>query len=197
MRRLFSLLTAVTLVMMPTANAAIFATLDQTTDGLRYSFSGTLDTDGLTPFEMVGGPVTAFLVPDSSTIGVQGEACETCIDLFFADAPVGFSIADGFLLTDVFSIEGAQGFGFDIVDGLGSVAIGDAYVSGSVLSGDAFFAGATLAALGIIPGTFTWTLPKDDFVSLTVTEVPLPPAAFLFAPVIAGFAWRRRRKAIV
>ncbi|MCQ8186119.1 hypothetical protein [Parvularcula maris] len=194
MKRLITLVTAAAMGMIATAQAAVFATLDQTADGLQFVFSGTLDIEELTPFATVGGPATGFLVPANSAVGVQGEACDTCVGLYLADAPEGFATDGGFVPSNVFSIDGSQAFGFQIFEGVGGIALGDAYVSGSTLSGDAFFSGVTLAALCISAGTYSWTLLNGDFVSLTVSEVPVPAAALLFGPVLAGLAWRRGKK---
>jgi PEP-CTERM motif len=75
------------------------------------------------------------------------------------------------------------------------------YVSGSQLSDSATWNNTTISALGLTPGTYTWTWgsgPTAD--SLEVVVVP-EPSSFILLGIVAAFGfiacrWRRRRQAV-
>ncbi|WP_309385450.1 PEP-CTERM sorting domain-containing protein [Cerasicoccus frondis] len=68
--------------------------------------------------------------------------------------------------------------------------------TGGALSGSAIYSSETIATTGLIPGSYTWTIPSDTITLNVVAASPIPePATYL---ALAGFGglgllvWRRR-----
>ncbi len=80
------------------------------------------------------------------------------------------------------------------------VSVPAGYVSGDPLSDSSTYDNTTFAALGLTPGTYTWTwgeAPDDSFV-LNIGTTPLPAALPLFAGglgMLGLFSRRRKRPA--
>jgi hypothetical protein len=75
--------------------------------------------------------------------------------------------------------------------------VSEGYVSGSILDvSSAVWASQTFATLGMTPGTYVWTLPSADTVTLDiVSTVPIPAAVWLFGSALGLLGWMRRKKA--
>jgi hypothetical protein len=87
------------------------------------------------------------------------------------------------------------GVGFWFYPSAGELYIGSSYVSGTPLASiSGFYSGKTLGALGLTPGTYTWTLgtgPQSD--TLTMNVVPEPSSFALLGFAAAGLLVRRKR----
>jgi len=78
-----------------------------------------------------------------------------------------------------------------------ALSVSAGYVSGSILDvSSAVWAGQTFATLGMTPGTYVWTLPSADTVTLNVgsAAVPVPAAVWLFGSALGLLGWMRRRQ---
>lgn len=70
--------------------------------------------------------------------------------------------------------------------------------SGGPLSGSGTFNGETIAGIGLIPGSYTWTIPSDTITLNIGSVTPVPEPATYIA--LAGFGglgllvWRRRKR---
>ncbi|WP_309397391.1 PEP-CTERM sorting domain-containing protein [Cerasicoccus maritimus] len=68
---------------------------------------------------------------------------------------------------------------------------------GGPLSGSATYSGVTIAAIGLIPGSYTWTIPSDSITLNIGAVTPVPEPATYIA--LAGFGglgvlvWRRHK----
>jgi hypothetical protein len=71
------------------------------------------------------------------------------------------------------------------------------YVTGAALAGTATYVSATFAGLGLTSGTYEWTWGSDasaDSLTLNVSSVPLPAAAWLFGSALLGLVGVAKRK---
>ena len=72
------------------------------------------------------------------------------------------------------------------------------YVSGASISSMATFENATFASLGLVSGSYTYSLPNDT-ITLNIAPTPLPAALPLFLTALAGmglFRWWKHRLAV-
>ena len=67
------------------------------------------------------------------------------------------------------------------------------YASGAPLSGTATFSSQTLTSVGANVGTYTWTLPNDDTITLRVgNSVPEPGTVAILTLGVVGLGVTRR-----
>lgn len=118
-------------------------------------------------------------------------------------------IGNGPLATDVYTgvVTGPSSFGtgggtnFNSGNGdlyglfQGDLHVPEGYVSGNPLSASSStMISATFASYGLTPGTFVWTLPSNDTITLNISAVPLPAAVWLFASGLIGLVGITRHK---
>jgi hypothetical protein len=97
---------------------------------------------------------------------------------------------------DIFGLEGPNlsGFGKTVLD------LPINYVSGSALSASDTYDNTTIAAMGLAPGTYTWTWGaggEADSLTINISGVPEPQSLTLAATaagLLSGLAFHRRRR---
>jgi hypothetical protein len=97
---------------------------------------------------------------------------------------------------DIFGLEGPNlsGFSKTVLD------LPINYVSGSALSASDTYDNTTIAAMGLTPGTFTWTWGAGgsaDSLTINISGVPEPSSLTLAATasgLLSGLAFHRRRR---
>jgi hypothetical protein len=179
-------------------HADVVVDIYQSGSNVDSSYSGTIDLTGLTA-DGADGTTPAFIYAAQAT------------ELFgptVAGQPVYIGITgptdfgDG-ALTDASSSTGDI-FGFGGLDQ--DLLVPAGYVSGSFISGTDTWDDTTLAALGLTPGTYTYTWGTDGSITLNVglAPVPEPPSLGLMSLVILAMAfpllrhrlhWRWSKKA--
>ena len=180
---------AFALLSLPAA-AAVVIDVSETAGDTTFLFQGTLQTNTAT----IIAPSTSFDVANvfapNSQIASMPDLVP--IDLFSVTGPASPFAAATVLpfnatsrTGDLFAITGSD------------LALAQTYASGSFLSGSLVFQGATFADLGLIDGTYVWTLGgSDDTVTMTIdtSVIPLPPGLALALAGLGALTVLRRRK---
>ena len=154
---------------------------------------------GLTPKKpiLTTGDDFAFIDPDS--IVLVGPT--TAVSSARFNNPTDFSGPDNFGTgPETFASSGSGDIFGRFFDNRQLVVPGG-YVKNNPLSGTSTYSGLTLAALGMAPGSYTWswsTLDSQgsDSVTLNVgslSGVPIPAAVWLFGTALIGFIGVSRR----
>lgn len=198
-------LLAGSLLLLTTASAAeagMILRLEEVGGDVVIRGSGTINLSGLTPqgtddtytniftdIQVYAGPAPE--VPDGHVqfwSGLTGGAptISNSGDFFEPDHSSSASFGDLFGLV---SQDTRAGVNF----GLPLLVLPQGYLSGAALSGTSRFSGQSFAAMGISPGTLTWTLPSADTVTVTTDAQPVP-APLGVASAAAVFSTIRRLK---
>jgi hypothetical protein len=177
----------------PQAHAGFIATIEQVGSDVVMTGSGTINTAGLTLDTNASTP--GFVYPTFPAI------------LFNDTSPATFTIYS--MTTTGPSAFGTTGdrlassgngdvVGFE--SGIGQIALPVGYTSGGFLSDSMTFTSTTIAALGITPGTYTWTWGSAgngtaDFFEVTTntSSVPEPTSVVLVGNAMLGLLALRRR----
>ena len=173
------------------AQAGIIITTDQIGDDFVFSYSGSLDTTGLTPtfitngLGLYEGNATFNNPPDSAIAfgvgpGMQGyDQTSFTVSSTIQQTIIGTATGDGFAL-----------FASD------TLALPIGYISGTFISGTLTLESQSFASLGMIAGIYETFLPSQDFIrmELGVTRVPEPGILSLLAAGLLGMGLRRRRR---
>ncbi|NRA29563.1 MAG: hypothetical protein HRU11_04810 [Parvularculaceae bacterium] len=169
------------------AKAAIDVLVVEAGDDVVASFAGSLDLLGLTLNGIEQGSAAInedsilFSAADGSSpdhdvyIGIDGP-------LF----PASFAKADH-----------AQGDYLGVINAFDALMLPVGYQSGEVISGLMRFEDMTLLSLGLIQGEYLYDW-RADFIRVRVlgadAAVPVPAAAFLMLPALAGAALTRKKR---
>ncbi len=179
------------------AQAAYVANVTETTQGVAFDGSGTLNTSAW-----------SFLTDGPYSNGVQASR-----DISFGGSgtvdllgnPANFSgptsIGAGTLRISIPNGSGDK-VGLVFLSGESSpqyLSTPVSYQSGASLAGSAVVSGATFASLGLTPGTYEWTwgdgASADSYtLNIGANPVPVPAAAWLFGSALAGLLVVRREQ---
>lgn len=181
-----ALLTAF-VITAPQARASLMVEIQEVGSDVVVTGSGTLNVAALTPVATIGG-AGPFLTSHSPQL------------FFGAGASGGAVLHSGITGPSSFGSGPAQfpasttGNGVGMAGGI-FVPVG--YTSGSPLFAAMTFANTSIAAMGITPGTYTWTwgsgATSDSFVITTVTSTPEPASVLLVGSAILAWVTRRQR----
>ena len=191
-----SAIAALTLIVLAAslANASVVVNITQSGANVDVTARGSLDLTGAT-FDHQQ-PYTTGIIPGGSNwyVALGTTAGMDWYDLAGVSLPYGTS---GFYFTsaitsgDAFSIWGFLG-------GQPQVGLSTGYTSGTAISADMTLPGETIAAMTLIPGTYTFTVPNDTII-LNIsgtTGVPEPSTLAMMLNGVAalGFTGYRRLK---
>ncbi|MEM9268633.1 MAG: hypothetical protein AAGA78_06820 [Pseudomonadota bacterium] len=162
----------------PAAEAAVVISVSETAGDTTFLIEGSIDTDATTliapstSFDTLG-----FFSPNRQVTSLTDLVPINIFSVASAPGPFGPNLA---LPTNATSRSGDE-FAVTDID----FVLAQSYVSGSSLSSSLFFQGATINSLGLISGSYVWTLAgSGDTITLEVpAAVPLPPAVAL---ILAG-----------
>lgn len=188
----FAFLPALTIGMLAmfekNANGDLVVEISDTTDGIEFSWTGFIDTSGLTlagsPFSSSGGIRTSGNTVFAGSISdldwyqnvVTGPSdIGTAAFSFYPNSSTG----------DLFVLH--MGFG-------GSFAVPDNYVSGATITGSTEFTGTSITDLGLTKGAeHVYTIAGSPS-TITLKVIPEPSALALLGVAGLGLVVRRRRK---
>ena len=184
--------------MAPNAQAAFVATMTEVGPNVVVTGSGTINLAGLSvnPSFVDGNPPSAVW-PSNGTI-LLGPPPFTLADFY-----VPFSGPSSFGPGGV-TVPSSSGTGdrVGIRQDINVIVVPFGYVSNSPLSTSSTYDGATFASLGVIPGTYVWTLGNGraaDSFTLDITDhvvaTPEPASLALFATGLIALTLKRRREA--
>lgn len=174
------------------ANAALIFSIDQVGGNVVSSGAGNLNTAGLTepfngsPYPQISGSNGIVIVGDTAQVSRYSNA-------FIGSAP---SFSNG---TQRIA-NGASGNTFGILAGLHFLYLPTDYISGSALNGTATYSNQTLASLGLIAGSYVYSLNNSDTVTVNVGPVAAAvPEPATWGMMLLGFGamgFRMRRKKV-
>ena len=172
------------------ATASITIGVSETGGDTVFSLSGSIDTDSLgaanfytsTPPSNISGFNRQVLVdPSPETPAAYWWLASS--PLVFAN--IGYT--EGVGTGDFFGITAS------------SIILASSYVSGTALSSTLTFGGRSFSDLGLIDGTYVWSLSNQETVTMTIetATVPLPAGLPLLLAGLGalGLAARRHRSA--
>lgn len=169
------------------AKAAIDVLIVEAGDDVVASFAGSLDLLGLTLNGIEQG--SAAINEDSILFSATDDPAPN------HDVYLGI---DGPLFPATFAqADHAQGDYFGVINVFDALMLPEGYQSGEVISGLMRFDDMTLLSLGLIEGEYLYDW-RADFVRIRVVgadaAVPVPAAAFLMLPALAGMALTRKKR---
>jgi hypothetical protein len=185
--------------------AEFIITVSQVGANVEANGTGSINLAALTLF--VGIPQTsgALVNPTNPTVAV-GPATQTVGDLYEVNnlsGPTNFGTGSGNELA-------TTGSGDEVAlnDSIGPVIfVPHLYVSGTTLTSQSIWDNTTISALGMTPGTYTWTWGSVaagtadslelDILAPSTSTVPEPSTVTLLgigAACSLGYGWRRRRQ---
>lgn len=174
---------------VPAAQASYVITISQDGADVVATGTGSLDLTGMSPAGTVNWE--SFVQPGSGRLSLGARTTERYYGAF-SSSTSSFGTG-GF--TDATS-----GSGTTVIISSGSLYVAASYVSGTAMSATSTWANTTLSALGLSEGTYAWTLPSDDTLSVVIggqsTAVP-EPASLTLLGIPAAFTLLRRRRSVV
>ncbi|MGH7057287.1 MAG: PEP-CTERM sorting domain-containing protein [Acetobacteraceae bacterium] len=182
----------------PPAEASYIVTLTQQGSNVVANGSGSIDLTEL--FITSVGSARSGVFPDTGLIITGPVSFKEIVIYAGLTGPVSFGSGGTPIAT-------SSGSGDPV--GIGGSAnqlfLPVGYASGSALSDNSTYDNATFASLGVMPGTYVWTLggQQDDSFTLDIETpaVPEPGSLALLGTGLAafglvGFAFRRRRASV-
>ena len=170
-----------------TARSAVIINFAETGGNVTMNLSGSLDLTGAAPG--ASSPNNPFIIPAIGVISVRDPAGR--------DAYSGLSGPAGFGTGGLGFASTFSGSGFLIRLDIGTFEVPLGYVSNDPLSSAMTFNGTDFATRGMIVGTYVWTLPSSDTITVNVGVASVPAPAGLplaLAGLGAVVLIRRQRK---
>jgi hypothetical protein len=150
------------------SSAATIVSIEQVGSDVVASVSGTVDLTGLS-FEGGAAGGVSIVEPDNGTFTIRGGNF---------DRYSGITGPDSFGPGGVTPDSSSSGDVMGLIAYFNTLQVPSGYVSGTALSSSATWNSTTLAALGITPGTYTWSWGAGAHAdSLTLYAGVNPPAA--------------------
>ena len=192
---LFFCIVVLAAVCLPRQSLAdLVINIAETPTGVAVEGSGTLDLEGLSV--VFQGTQTVGINPSSSLIVVGGITTFNDVidsyDLSFGTIPPNIGPGIAFAIPN--SVSG-DNFGFGNFGGSEEeIFVPTGYVSGNPLSGSSFYQGQSLTSIGLTPGSYGFTIPSGDSVTLNINAIPEPTTSALLGLCSLVFFTRRRRR---
>ena len=190
----FCIVVLATTVCLPSQSFAdVVISIAETPTGVAVEGSGTLDLEGLSV--VFQGGQTVAINPTLSLVAVGGITP-------FADVIDSYGLSNGTLPPNIgpgiaFAIPNSvsgDNFGFGVFGGSEEIFVPTGYVSGNPLSGSSFYQGQSLASIGLTPGSYGFTIPSGDSVTLNISAIPEPNSAVLLCCGLCGSVLVIRRR---
>ena len=175
-------------------SADIVITAAETSNGISVQGGGTLDLAGLSiVFE---GDQDVGINPALPVIVAGGAVVDNnVIDSYgLTNRTIPADVGTGINFVSPTSTSGDT-FGFGSFFGNEELFVPDGYASGDPLAATSFYQGQTLASLGLTPGSYSFTIPSGNLVTLNINAIPEPTGVVMLglASLIALSQRRRLR----
>jgi hypothetical protein len=180
------------------AIAGVIVDISQVGGNVAVDASGSVNLSALT--RLGDGAAFAYVQADLGTVAVGSTTPGDFNVWGIAAGPKTFGTGGPFSATsgsgDTFGIEGSGGFTLPVL------LLPTNYVSGSGLSASDTYANTSIAALGLTPGTYTYTWgtgASADSLTVNIGSVPEPSSLAMVATAVGllggfGLHCRRRNK---
>ena len=173
--------------------ADIVITVVETPTGVSVDGVGTLDLGGLSiVFE---GFQTTGLSPSPPVValGPTGTFFNPIDSYGLTTGSIPSNIGPGSIGFFPTNVSGDV-FGFGLFGGNEEIFVPDGYVSGDPLAGTSFYASESFASIGLTPGSYGFTIPSGDSVTLNISAIPEPNSAVLLCCGLCGSVFVIRRR---
>jgi hypothetical protein len=177
---------------------AITVTATENGSGVTFSYSGSVsDLNGFT--NETTGTLSGGVRPSAGLGSAFLAIGQGNVNIFVAGVSGSPSIGNGTERSFATSDLGSP-FGFTFSSVPYELFLPVGYVPGTTISGSSTYTGQTLATLGIVPGSYSWTLGNtaQDAITLNATAVPLETDALpvvVSAAFMAGGIWWKKKRA--
>ncbi len=177
----------------PSVSADIVITVAETPNGVSIEGDGTLDLGGLSiVFE---GFQTTGIVPSLPVValGPTGKFFNPIDSYGLTTGSIPSNIGPGSIPFFPTNVSGDV-FGFGLFGGNEEIFVPDGYVSGDPLAGTSFYASQSFASIGLTPGSYGFTIPSGDSVTVNINAIPEPTTAAMLGLSSFVLISRRRRR---
>ena len=168
-------------------------TVVETPTGVSIDGDGTLDLEGLSiVFE---GDQTTGINPSLPVVSLGGtNTFFNAIDSYgLTTGSIPSNIGPGSIPFAPTNVSGDV-FGFGLFGGSEEIFVPDGYVSGDPLAGTSFYASESFASIGLTPGSYGFTIPSGDSVTVNINAIPEPTTAAMLGLSSLVLISRRRRR---
>ena len=173
--------------------ADIVITVAESPTGVSIEGDGTLDLGGLSiVFE---GDQTTGINPSLPVVSLGGtDTFSNAIDSYgLTTGSIPSNIGPGSIPFAPTNVSGDV-FGFGLFGGSEEIFVPDGYVSGDPLAGTSFYASQSFASIGLTPGSYGFTIPSGDSVTVNINAIPEPTTAAMLGLSSFVLISRRRRR---
>ncbi len=184
-----------------TINAQVSILFEETDTGVTCTYSGSLDTSNAVTYGPIAMQPNAGIHSGNANLASKSISATHCYRYTLSTTSASFGTATTFSAASSFSTDSESKF-FNIAGKNGYLLIPESYDSVFSLSGSIAWAGETFSSLGLVAGTYIFSIGNStasETITLTIPAAVPEPATYaagvgIFALGLA--ALRRRRQSL-